>query len=925
MSGFFIRPGPEDGSMFSRRIDRLKYYYNLGAVFFIPFSINNLRTLLNWRPILPIFLIGLILSCSGFHPAQAQEKGSSAARMQEQVNWAGLEKILADTVKEQENNNVELEKQIGQEKEALRAVKKSTEEGGTKISALKAAMALGKLELIKSEEILKQCKVKKENISGNLKRLGEELTILQQRQVETKQARTDIQSQVGQLKQSSLPETVRNHLEKLSAEYNKATKRGDNLQVQLINLRKERQQELEKHDEILQEIITSLQGYIDKTAKVQILQRQWKDNAWVMARRFIKETQELPDIFRKWQTDLRQSERINIFFKTNLVPLVGLLACLALLLYGTRRIRKPLELFNERIAAPATNFTQKALLAILQTVSRNLLLVTLTLWVGVSLRALDLFDYNVAWICFYSWLGWSALRITNQLVNSLFDPINPEVGIIPLDQATARFYGRQGKMFMDYLIIAQWFISCLELLGYSADLIYFTGFLMLVGMLIFLSWLLRNHYLENLLVGLRIQPDAWQGQAIKILRLGVVLFLIGIIISQFLGFYYLSLYLAQSTVNSTLIAILCGVGACMANDLIRYLVNPQEGYLAHRSVFKTLTLERTHDYLPGVIDVLLGGVAIFGILKVWGVDSSFYYNVYNFLSFPELIDFLDAIGMDLEGNRRISLWVIIKAGVLLALLLTLSVKLCNFIKFKVEQKSTLSPTVKVLMIKLLKTTLYTLSTLFALNSVGIDYHLLTVFSGAVGLGLGFGLQKVVSNLVSGVIILMDRSIRPGDVIEVGDTYGWIEALHARYVSVVTNEGRSILIPNDNLVSNNVINWSFSGPGVKLKIPLGISYNSDVDKAMELMVATAHEFPRVLPNPAPVAHLIGFGDNSINLELHLWIKDPEKGFVDIKSGIQHRLWKVFRHHGIEFPFPQREVHLKELSIRVNGQREEGSDH
>ena len=281
---------------------------------------------------------------------------------------------------------------------------------------------------------------------------------------------------------------------------------------------------------------------------------------------------------------------------------------------------------------------------------------------------------------------------------------------------------------------------------------------------------------------------------------------------------------------------------------------------------------------------------------------------------------LDRVGFDL-GEGRLSLWIIIKTAVMLAVLLPLSGWLCHVLQHRIEQISNLTPRIQVLLVKLAKTGIYTLAFLIALRSVGFDFHLLAVFSGALGLGVGFGLQKVVSNLVSGVIILMDNSIRPGDVIEVGGVFGWIESLHSRFISMITRDGTSYLIPNDELVTNKVINWSFSGRGIRLKIPVSISYTSNVHEAMALMVAATAEFPRILAQPKPASRLVSFGESSINLDLRIWIKDPANGVTNIKSNVQLKIWDLFKDNGIEFPFPQHDLHIKtptELTVRVKDQ-------
>jgi small-conductance mechanosensitive channel len=281
------------------------------------------------------------------------------------------------------------------------------------------------------------------------------------------------------------------------------------------------------------------------------------------------------------------------------------------------------------------------------------------------------------------------------------------------------------------------------------------------------------------------------------------------------------------------------------------------------------------------------------------------------------ITMLDQVGFKV-GDGRLSLWIVIKAAIMLGIFLPLSSWLCQILQHRIEHFSRLSPRVQVLLVKLIKAGLYSGAILLALDSVGFDFKLLALFSGAVGLGVGFGLQKVVSNLVSGVIILMDNSIRPGDVIEVGGVFGWIESLHSRFISMITRDGTSFLIPNDELITNKVINWSFTGRGIRLKIPVGISYTSNVHEAMALMQAAAAEFPRVLEDPKPAARLVGFGDSAINLDLRIWIKDPEKGVTNIKSEVQLRIWDLFKQNGIEFPFPQHDLHIKtpqELTVRV----------
>ena len=210
--------------------------------------------------------------------------------------------------------------------------------------------------------------------------------------------------------------------------------------------------------------------------------------------------------------------------------------------------------------------------------------------------------------------------------------------------------------------------------------------------------------------------------------------------------------------------------------------------------------------------------------------------------------------------------------------------------------------------KLARLVLIGLAIIIGLQSIGFDLTSITVLSGAIGLGLGFGLQKVVSNLVSGVILLLDKSIKPGDVISLGDTFGWISSLGARYVSVVTRDGKEYLIPNEDLITREVVNWSHSDEYVRLDINFGTSYGDDPHLVRRIAIDAAQSVDRVLKFRAPVCHIVGFGDSSVDYILRFWIQDPSDGLTNVRGAVFLALWDAFAAEGISIPFPQREVRI-----------------
>ncbi len=278
--------------------------------------------------------------------------------------------------------------------------------------------------------------------------------------------------------------------------------------------------------------------------------------------------------------------------------------------------------------------------------------------------------------------------------------------------------------------------------------------------------------------------------------------------------------------------------------------------------------------------------------------------------FGLLVPFINFLGVTTFsiGGNTVSILAVITGVATMIVLLWLAVFVSSLIETKLRQSSNVTPSARVLLSKLSRIVLVVFAFLFAISSMGIDLTALAVFGGAIGVGLGFGLQKVVSNFISGVILLLDKSIKPGDVIEISGTYGRINKLAARYTSVISRDGREHLVPNEDIITQPVVNWTFSDNKVRRHLPVNVSYNSDIEKAMALMLKAADDSARVIKNPEPKVLIKGFGDNGIDLELRMWIRDSENGVSNIASEVYLDIWHKFSDGGIEFPYPQRDIHI-----------------
>ncbi|HEX8623332.1 MAG TPA: mechanosensitive ion channel domain-containing protein [Allosphingosinicella sp.] len=301
--------------------------------------------------------------------------------------------------------------------------------------------------------------------------------------------------------------------------------------------------------------------------------------------------------------------------------------------------------------------------------------------------------------------------------------------------------------------------------------------------------------------------------------------------------------------------------------------------------------------MPRWVAALLAGVTFFALLAraVGGLKP--------------ITDTLDRVGFT-AGDTRVSLLTVVQALVTLVALYAVVKLLNRIVAHSIHRASSLDPTQQLLAEKLAAVAILIAAFFVGIDLLGIDLTALAVFSGAFGLAVGFGLQKTFGNLIAGIILLMDRSIKPGDVIAVGDSFGHVTKIGVRAVSIVTRDGKEHLIPNENLMTQEVENWSYSSRDVRVHIPVGVAYDCDLPLAQKLMIQAASESQRVLQTRPPKVWLIAFGESSVDHEILIWIGDPEQGVGSVRSEVLNRVWALFKENGIDIPFPQRDIRVKE---------------
>jgi small-conductance mechanosensitive channel len=277
-----------------------------------------------------------------------------------------------------------------------------------------------------------------------------------------------------------------------------------------------------------------------------------------------------------------------------------------------------------------------------------------------------------------------------------------------------------------------------------------------------------------------------------------------------------------------------------------------------------------------------------------------------------IIATLDSVGIA-AGKSRITVWSVLKLLFTLTLFMLAAAWISRWVERRVKKLTGVAMSTRIGIAKFANAFLIALSILIGLNAAGVDLTALTVLTGAVGLGLGFGLQSIAANFVSGFVLLMDRSIKPGDVISLSgqagtstENFGWVQELRGRYVVVRDRDGVEMLVPNQQLISNAVINWSYTDPRIRLKLPIRVSYKDDPELALKILLDACEGQARVLRDPPPVSRLMHFSDSGIELELRFWISDPQEGVNNVRSEVNRAIWRLFKENRITIPMAQREI-------------------
>ena len=810
------------------------------------------------------------------------------------------DKILTDLNQALQQQLKEFNEQLNQAQTNLKKTQEEAQSLGVAISTHKAALSLDKITLDQAKELQQyyaRLAAEKAKAAADLTQEMEKYNKIHGELLEA--TRKPPGEKEPPAKSSAKTEAQRALAQKNQQYLKLATATIDKLE-ELQKINQSRLEVLKQEQVSLEEFSLALQKFAEEKFKSQLLERQKPTDMLALTRELVAESLSLPQRLIDWLSDQFQSGAVSRFVETHRSKLIGLSFFLGILLYAMRLLRRATKDFRQALAAGAATFSLKLTMALMNSLAGIYYLLAINLWLALSLWIAGVLDQTAAKMLLGGLSAITLIRLLKQFLTALFAPGQPDGGIINLDEATARYYNRYVYLALLFFVGGYYFLWSLKLSGQQTPGATFAVLIYLIIMFFWFSWLLRKPYLENLLAGVGLARYPWLAGIIKVLRLLVLLGISVIIIIDLLGFQNLALYLAGSTFLTALWLAGGWLLEQMGKDLNRFITSP-EGFLGRKFGIRADTLEGIQFFCSKILTLVIFLLTMSCILLTWGVDLSVLQKVVDLLAYgPSL------------GPITLSPLAIFSAG----LSIWLARRLSRFARTVLENRifirrewdigirHTISNTVHY--------TLITLGIIFALGFLGINFSNLAIIAGGLGVGIGFGLQNIVNNFFSGLILLFERPIKVGDLLIIDGQWGTVRDIRVRSTVFETVERSVMIIPNSDLISNKILNWTFNGRGpVRLTLKVGVAYDSDVHQVTDIINQVCIANHRVLKEPPPQVYFNAYGDSSLNFTVWIFIRTPADR-VPATHELNSAIFDAFNRHGIEFPYPQMDLHIRSVS-------------
>ncbi len=600
----------------------------------------------------------------------------------------------------------------------------------------------------------------------------------------------------------------------------------------------------------------------------------------------------------EWLNGQVESGRLSAFIWQHLAPIIGLLSFIFLMGWSTRRLNSLVTRRFQAWRARTDDFHMLPLYVVGHIVIGNLFGLGLILWVGLFFWTLSLVGSTPAQLILSALVTLWALRLAMQWVQEFFAG-KTAGGVLALDSDVARFYRRSLKLFLVYLVLGCFGLKNAGLLNIPESSRLFLEHFFWVGVLLWGWWLLRRHYLTRLLP--ELSEPTWLHQPVVGLFLrGLLVFLLTLIIlADLLGFQNLSLYVSQAAAGTVLAAATLWFLWLIGETIIRHLLHPDAGRALMRYPERAELIQRIYHFSRWALSLVLGAIVVVVSLEFWGIAPhqiawAFQWVTWGPALGPVKLTTLSILGVCLA----------IYFGFFFSRLVR------GLMLIHIFPRTALDTGVRYTISTTLHYIILILVGFIALNILGFPLTNLALVFGALGVGIGFGLQNIVNNFISGLILLFERPIKVGDMLEIDGQWGTVKDIRVRSTIFETFDRYVLIIPNSELVSNKVLNWTHYGAGInRLTLKVGVSYGSDVRQVTELLTQICQANPRVVAAPPPQIYFAVYGDSSLDFTIWVFVRTPSDR-IPATHELNSAIFEAFREHSIEIPFPQRDLHIKE---------------
>ncbi|MBI4796162.1 MAG: mechanosensitive ion channel [Deltaproteobacteria bacterium] len=842
--------------------------------------------------------IWLLLGCPVTGPAQekpqATEKITAPAASPEV-----LPRVLTEGAEALEKEVAALKSRAAAAKKGWSQAEKDSQERKAAMAAVKAAQAMKSLPLSDAEETLKKYTVQEERLEKRVKELAQEIETLKKEQAAREASQAALQAEVTRLQATKHPVTRSREMRQSWQRYQRAAAAVQQAAGQLLGSLGKESRLLETEKKLISAVRAELQPYVDAAWKAELLKRQEPVSLSEQAARMFRTLLELPARIAGRLGEMTASGALVAVFQEHLAALIGLLALMVLLAWGVRRLADLLTPLLASWETTAQTLGVQACASLVRITAAHLFLLAAIFWSWLFLWSLGLWEFPAWRGLFYLLLALGSLRLGRHWLKAALAG-KEAGGLLPVDADTARFYRKYLQLLLAYLLLGVWGLAQAQLLGFPPASRQFLGHLFRVGLLGGAMWLLRRRYLERLLP--ELPGPAWfkRPGVIRVLK-GLVLLLLGaIILANLLGFQNLADYLAQAGAFTGVALLFLGLLWLGLDAVLHYLLHPEIGWARRRFPHREEMLLRIHGLTRSGVTALLAAAALLLALKAWGLEAARLAWAFQWLNWGATL-----------GSVRLTPLTVGVAALVLYLGVWSSRLVRTLMEVRVFPRTGWDSGIQYTISTTLHYAILILGGLVALNILGFPLTNLALIAGALGVGIGFGLQNIVNNFISGLILLFERPIKVGDILVIDGQWGEVKEIRVRSTVFHTYDRYVLIIPNSELLSGKIVNWTHYGRvPTRLTLEVGVSYGADVRQVTRVLTDVCLANPRVLKEPPPTIVFKAYGDSSLNFTIRVFLQSPEpKERNAATHELNSAIFEAFQREGIEIPFPQRDLYIK----------------